>query len=306
MLDQTDSIPIEGEDFVVKRCYPFRWAFLNDIHCCSQYGLFPRSYTDHYGTTTLLNQGQTYLHDKLDEFALECYENQVNTLLVPGDVTAGSNRKESGKYVMNIELDEQSCVAAQLIADFCSGVPSIKEVWIWKGTGYHGSQDMSMEKSVAKELSEKYHIATRYWGEYSYINLEYRDRKKTLWITHTAPNASMYPEQAMGKDMMTYQEATAQGKVPPVDMIIRAHKHSFIEVHKPSIRALQLPCWQFAVPYDGTLENFGKWQPDIGGVIMLFDEKLRSTVWHFTYPNLPDPNKFINVVRGGVQPAVLR
>jgi len=94
---------------------------------------------------------------------------------------------------------------------------------------------------------------------------------------------------------MLYQEAVTQNKLPPVDIIIRAHKHQFIEVHKPSIRALQLPCWQFAVPYEGALQNYAKWQPDIGGVIMLFDHKLRITIWHFIYPNIIDPMRFINI-----------
>ena len=78
-------------------------------------------------------------------------------------------------------------------------------------------------------------------------------------------------------------------------MIIRAHKHTFIEVHKGSIRALQLPCWQFFVPYDTAMKNYARWQPDIGGVVMLFDEELRTTVWHFLYDNIQDPTRFLTI-----------
>lgn len=295
-MSLNESIVIKADPLRVERVYPYRFGFLNDIHVCSQYGLYPEDgWKDRYGSTILPNDGQKYLNKQLIKYAAECHENKISTLLCPGDVAIGSNSKERGKFVMNIELDEQSNVAAKVIADFCARVPSIESIIMWAGTGYHGSIDSSIEYKTSQTLKADYGIKTIFKGEYSFIELEYGLHNKRLFITHTAPNASMYPEQAMGKDMMTYQEAVTQGKVPPIDMIIRAHKHTFVEVHKPSIRALQLPCWQFATPYDGVLQNFGKWQPDIGSVIMLFDEKLRSTVWHFTYPNLIDPNRFIKI-----------
>jgi hypothetical protein len=295
-MSPNESIVIRADPLIVERVYPYRFGFLNDIHVCSQYGLYPeKGWKDRYGSTLLPNDGQKYLNKKLNMYAKECRENRISNILCPGDVAIGNNPRERGKYVMNIELTEQAKVAAKVIVDFCEKVSTIESVWFWAGTGYHGSVDLSIESEVSKLLKADYGIDTGFGGEYSYLDLEYKGYKKRIWITHTAPDASMYPEQAMGKDMMLYQEAVAQGKLLPVDMIIRAHKHSFIEVHKPSIRALQLPCWQFAVPYDGVLKNFGRWQPDIGSVIMLFDEKLRSTVWHFTYPNLTNPSRFIKI-----------
>ena len=223
-------------------------------------------------------------------------------LWVPGDVIAGQNARESGKFIYNIELDEQKSMAAQVIAEFVEKVPSIEKIWIWKGTGYHGSRDTGVELGVATLLRADHGMTGRdgrphaeYKGEYSHVTLKYEEYEKHIFITHHASAAYMYPEQAMGKDMLLYQEGMAQGKLPPVDMIIRAHKHSFIEVHKPSIRSLQLPCWQYFVPYDNAMKNYGRWQPDIGGVIMLFDHKLRSTIWHFTYDNFIDPMRFIDV-----------
>jgi hypothetical protein len=295
-MSLNESILIKADPLKVERIYPYRFGFLNDMHVCSQYGLYPaKGWKDRYGSLLMPNDGQKYLIKKLKAYAQECKENRIHTLLCPGDVAIGSNPKERGKFVMNIELEEQANVAAKVVADFCEQVESIESVIFWAGTGYHGSVDMSIDNDVAKILRADYNIETSFKSEYSYIKLEYNDAEKMIWITHTANDASMYPEQAMGKDMMLYQEAVAQGKLPPVDMIIRAHHHSFIEVHKPSIRALQLPCWQFAQPYDGVLKNFGRFQPDIGSVIMLFDEKLRSTVWHFTYPNLIDPSRFIKI-----------
>jgi len=302
-MEQTGSIVVNGTPIIVERIYPFRIAIINDLHVGSQFALVPEGgWTDHYGTTIIPNEGQVKLSEYLDQFAEVCREQQVTMLWIPGDVTAGQNPREAGKFIYNIELDEQKRMAAQVIAELVEMVPSIERIWIWKGTGYHGSRDTGIELGVATVLRADHGMngmdgrpLAEYKGEYSLIKLVYEEYVKNILITHHASNAYMYPEQAMGKDMLLYQEAMAQGKLPPVDMIIRAHKHSFIEVHKPSIRSLQLPCWQFFVPYDNAMKNYGRWQPDIGGVIMLFDHKLRSTVWHFTYPNFIDPLRFVRV-----------
>lgn len=303
-----EFLTVEGTPLVLERCYPFRVAFLNDLHVGCVFGMFPEKWTDHYGKPEFPNTGQVALREYLmEDFAEQCRENQVNHLWIAGDVVAGQNRGERGKFISIIELGEQTRAAAQVIADFVNEVPSIEKILIWKGTGYHGSFDSSVEEDVVGWLYRDHDIRADYRGEYSYINLRYGDYDKKIWITHTASGATMYPEQAMGKDMMLWQEAVGQGKLPAVDMIIRAHKHSFIEVHKPSIRATQLPCWQFFVPYDRALQNYSRWQPDIGGVIMLFDDKMRTTVWHFTYDNIIEPGRFINVnIRGVERRSLLR
>jgi hypothetical protein len=107
----------------------------------------------------------------------------------------------------------------------------------------------------------------------------------------------MYPETTMGKDIMLHNEAVAEGKTIHVDYIIRAHKHSYGEVHRRNNRAIQLPCWQMFVPYDGAVKNYFKWQPDIGGFLMLFDEQLRAQTMHFIYPSIPDVSKYIEETR---------
>jgi hypothetical protein len=278
-----------GENYKIERTFPFRVAFLNDIHVGSKFGAFP----ENYGVK--LNVGQEALASYIDDYADHCNETKTNMLWVDGDTICGQNPKEGGRYVLKIELEDQKDAAAKLISDFCKKVPSIEEVWLWRSTGYHGSRDTGVDLSITEKLTAKYDIKTKYLDEYSYINLHYKEFVKRLWVTHTAPDSYMYPEQAMGKDMMLYQEAVAQKKLPPVDIIIRAHKHFFAEVHKASIKSIQLPCFQFFVPYDNAVKNFSKFQPDIGSIILMFDDHLRSTTWHFIYPNVIDAEKMIEV-----------
>lgn len=282
---------IRCEEYVSHRTYPLRVATFNDMHVCSKFGLFPE------GTTRQsdLNLGQIKLQEYFNHFTEACKEVKPNMAWIPGDVITGVNYIEGGKYVMNIELQDQIDYAAELISQLCEKVPTIQEVWIWGGTPYHGTRTSSVEKDTATMLRADYGIKAIYRNEYSYIDIKYKGLEKHLWITHVAPDGSMYPEMAMGRDMMTWQEAVGKGKLRPIDMIIRAHKHEFVEVHKASIRALQLPCWQFFSPYDGALKNFAKFQPDIGSVVLLFDDKLRLSTWHLLYPNVEDAENMIEV-----------
>ena len=294
-MELNGSSIVNGKQLIVKKNYPFRIAWINDIHVGSQYGIFPKKYIANSGNVVLPNKGQSVLLKYWSEFAEQCKINKVNILSMVGDLVTGQNPKEAGKYVLMIELKEQVACAAKLINDFCEDVGTIEEIWIWKGTPYHDSRDSSLEEQVVDKLISEYNLNVKFFNEYKIINLEYKNNTKTLFVTHPASGGVVYPETAMGRDMLFWQEGVADGKLPKVDMIVRAHKHEFIEVHKASIRALQLPCWQFFVPYDGAMKNFARYQPDIGGVIMLFDDMLRTTVWHFIYPNVIEPQRFLNI-----------
>jgi len=109
----------------------------------------------------------------------------------------------------------------------------------------------------------------------------------------------VYPETAAGRDIMFWHSAIARGKLPKVDVVIRAHGHYHMELHKEEIRYIMLPCWQWFVPYDKALKYFSKFQPDIGGYLLLFDDKLRMSAWHFIYPNITeDPKEIVVQYKG--------
>lgn len=293
------SVIVKGEPYIIERNYPFRIGFLNDIHAGSQFGVFPTKWVSKSkGNITFPNAGQRKLNKYLDDYAGHCREVGVNLLFCPGDLTAGYNIIERGKYIIDTDIDEQKAIAASIIASFYKKVPSIEKIYLWSGTGYHGSVDTSDEKGIADILKKDYDVPVEYKEEYSFVELFYGDEKKRLLIMHAAPDAYIYPEQAMGKDMMLYQEGVSKKKLAPVDIIIRAHKHSYIEVHKPTIRSIQLPCFQFFTPYDSALKSFARFQPDIGSIIMLFDDKLRTTIWHFIYDNFINPERYLKITTG--------
>jgi hypothetical protein len=287
------NVVLNGNKVTISTTYPFRIGLISDLHVGAQHGIFPPNFKDAYGVTYQINGGQVKLWEYMNQFIEKLKEFKINTLIVLGDVIAGKNAKELGTYMIGTDLKMQKDAAIEVLGHICNNVPTIQKVIILRGTPYHSSRDMPVEEAVADGLTIKYNVDASYAGEYMYLDLKYNNRKKVLWLAHPATGAVVYPETALGRDIGQFLQAQATGKLPKVDMIIRAHKHEFIELHKSSIRYMVLPCWQFYVPYDKAVEWYSKWQPDIGGAILLADEEMRLRPLHFVYPNIVDPEKYI-------------
>lgn len=289
---------IKGKPIRLDHSYPFRIGFISDLHIGAQHGLFPPNFVDKLGTKCEINAGQKILWEYFENYISKLNEFKVSILIVLGDIIGGTNYKESGAYMMNTDLNTQQIPAAvEVLKHVCKSVPTIEKIIILRGTPYHGAKDTSVEDAITDKLYRELggNVNVEYRGEYTYLTLEYKKYKKVIWMAHPASGATVYPETVLGRDIGWFLQAQATGKLPKVDMIIRAHRHEFIELHKSNIRYMILPCWQFFVPYDRAIQNYSKWQPDIGGAILLADEECRLRPFHFTYPNIVNPERFMVV-----------
>lgn len=269
---------------------------MSDLHVGAQHGIFPIDYIDtRSGQPYYLNGGQKVLWKYLQDYLGYLNLYKVNTLIILGDLIGGQNWKERGAYMMMTDMTIQLRACAYLLSYICKKVPTIQKIYLFKGTPYHGSRDLSAEEQVANDLKGNYGLDAEYLGEYAYLTLKYNKHKKVLWLAHPATGATMYPETVLGRDIGHFLQAYATGKLPRVDMIIRAHRHEYMELHKTTVRYMVLPCWQFYVPYDKAVKWYAKWQPDIGGAILLADENIRLRPWHYVYPNLVNPRRFITL-----------
>jgi hypothetical protein len=287
---------IKGKPIELHHVYPFRIGLISDLHVGAQHGLFPPDFTDEHGTTYKINEGQRILWDYFNQYINKLNEFKINILIVLGDLIGGKNVKELGTYMTNVDLNNQQIPAVVSILKYvCEEVPTIEKVIILRGTPYHGAKDTSVEDAISDKLYRALDgkIDIEFRGEYTYLTLAYKGFKKVVWLAHPATGATVYPETVLGRDIGWFLQASAQGKLPQVDMIIRAHRHEFMELHKSSIRYMVLPCWQFFVPYNKAIENYSKWQPDIGGAILLADEECRLRPFHFVYPNIVNPERFL-------------
>jgi len=294
------DLKIESQPLKVTRTFPYRFGIISDLQVGCQMAIFPPNFTDSSGNKYTLNKGQEKLWNYMSQFIGEMEDSQIETLFVVGDLVAGQNWAELGAYLvtsgMNMRSQVEAC--AEVLRYICEKVPTIRNVYLWKGTPYHGLKGTVVEQSITDRLQAlKPEINVVYAGEYSYITIAHGDYKKVMWIAHPSTHALVYPETVLGRDIMFFHDAYAQGKLPKVDVVLRGHGHYSMELHKATVRYIMLPCWQFFVPYDKAVKYYSKFQPDIGGYIVMFDDKLRMTAWHFLYPNLTNPERFIHVVQ---------
>uniref|UniRef100_A0A6M3XLZ9 Calcineurin-like phosphoesterase n=1 Tax=viral metagenome TaxID=1070528 RepID=A0A6M3XLZ9_9ZZZZ len=295
------QIHLKGKSITLKHKYPFRFGIISDLQVGAQHGIHPAEFVDVIsGQPYPLNEAQKVLLGYLDNFINRLNEFKVMGLFVIGDVISGQNWYERGRYEMYVDMEIQTLACATLLTNICKRVPSLEVVILWQGTPYHGSRDTSVEQSVAGKLRNllrgvktKNKIEVIYAGEYSYIPLEFDGKKRIIWVAHHASGGFVYPAGGVERDLREFLVKIGEKRLQPIHFVIRAHKHDYIEVHKAGIRGLMLPCWQFFVPYPQAIKRYPFYQPCIGGVILLVDEELRFRPWHFTYPNVEDPLKFI-------------
>lgn len=252
--------------------YPKRAiALVADTHVGSRYALFPKKfYSEQEGNELRLNKGQRRLLKYWNSFLETCDEFEVDSVILDGDMMNAVNRREFGRYQMTTNLEEQIAATVELCEPLCRD----RSTYVFDGTGYHESLDSRMHKHLADKLGGK-HMG-------GLANLKFSGRRFN--ITHGTSAAFVYRAGRMERDAYFQKWAEALGKVPKVDVLVKAHWHQFFHIHANQQHIIQIPCWQGFVPWDKALGNYARYQPDIGGIIVTLDEQARIRVLHFLYP----------------------
>lgn len=251
-------------------------ALISDTHVGSVYSVFPDNFTNDQGNRFVLNHGQHKLLEYWEDFKKRIEEWHCDTVIHVGDLLDGTNRAEYGESLMTTELETQLDAAEVLLKPMIQH----RKFAIVSGSGYHESLDVKIHKSMARR-ARAYCDTSKFLGVMA--NIKLKDVEKTINISHKV-GSSIYNTAAMDKEAFLMSQATALGKLPKVDIIIRGHIHKFNHIHLAKQHMIQVPAWKVYQPNRIFVTNYGRWQPDIGGVIMLFDEKNRLHVLHYLYP----------------------
>lgn len=251
-------------------------ALVADMHVGSRYSVWPRNYTsplENSKISAMMNQGQLKLLDYWTDFVKQAKKLKADSLFLVGDVLSGMNPKEYGMYMMTTDLEEQVEASLMLLRMFGK-----LKVGVWRGSPYHESLaiNVRLHKRIAEALGGIYFD--------SIANLRLTPSKRVANVSHASTRAVIYPETILGRDMMLFKEAEALGKIPKVDVIIRAHRHKWCYIHKADQHYIQLPTWQAFTPWYKGVRWYPRVQPDIGGAFLLIDDKDRIRVFHFLYP----------------------
>lgn len=247
-------------------------ALLADMHVGSRFGLCPKNYVSESKNPISMNPGQGELLASWEKYWKVMDSMQVDTVFLDGDIMAGTNFKELGAFMMTTNMNEQVAMATRLLAPHVSN----RKVYVWSGTPYHESKEYQIHESLAKDLRGKF------MGPLS--NMEIRPSTKIVHVRHASTSAMVYPETVLGRDIMFLKDAEALAQIPKISGIITGHRHSYIEVHKYDVHYISLPCWEAFTPYYKATMSYFKFQPDIGGALMLLDTESRLRFMHFLYP----------------------
>jgi len=251
-------------------------VLISDLHVGSRYAPFPPTFKGARENQPFgLNQGQITLNQYFFDFVDICKELKADTVFLVGDIMGGYNPKDPGMYLLTSDLDEQCMAAYELLKPLCKG----RQVGVWAGTPYHGAgtENIKIHKQLADMLNG------RFFGRIANIKLVPSER--IVNIAHRGTSAPVYPETAMARDMLFFQQAEALKNIPfTVDIIVRAHMHRWIYIHKYQKHYLMLPGWEAFIPYYMATRWYSRYLNPVGGAVLLIDDKDRIRVWHYLYP----------------------
>ena len=242
---------------------------IGDTHVGSAFAVFPPDYTTERGNRININQGQEKIYEHWLKCTKELDKWNTDTIILIGDLIQGLHWKRAGMFNILPELQEQGRASEILLGPVCKN----REVLGVSGTRYHDARDIALEKGVIEAVGGKY---------YGYvINGDIRKTKRSANIMHGASGAVVYRETSASREMLFFKEAQALQKLFECDLLLRAHNHFYLHIHRNRFHYVINPCWQALVPDDYTMMNYAKWQPDIGMTIITIDSEDRINPMHF-------------------------
>lgn len=230
-------------------------GFIGDLHCGSHWGLWP---TDDLPGGKKGNQykGVRYLnncyHTMIEEWP------QLDLLVLMGDLIDGKQRKSSGTGVFSTNLHTQTEGAIKILEPLVAKSTKVIRV---HGTPYHEDFDNCLAELDAR-LGVK--LADQV------INLKLGQNILNV-AHHPIGGPTLYAGTSTDKENLWSTIAAAERKVANARWIVRAHKHDWIMQETRFKTVCIMPCFELPTPH-AVKQNYWKFQPTIGGVLMTADE----------------------------------
>lgn len=249
-----------------------RILVLADTHFGSRAGLFPESYTHPDGVVIQPSRGLADLYDSFRAFMRLPDVRKCDTWLLLGDIVQGNNRKEFGRILTVGELESQVELAVNTLKPYCKN----KTIMGVAGSRYHNSLDMSLDNLVISQLGGEW------LGIEGYVKLKGTDR--VIYAVHSLGQGMLYQAASLDRVGIWLDVAEGRGKFEQhVDLLVCAHRHTYLLLQDTSRTLLQVPCWQARLPWEVLAQNPGRSQPDIGGCVVEVSDECGVVVKHFGY-----------------------
>jgi hypothetical protein len=252
-------------------------AMLGDTHTGSKYAVFPKNFRSKQGNIIQINKAQAQLYEYWQDMVQVLDKMKVDTIMHFGDHIEGSNRKESGRFLLVPELEDQKEAITQLMSELVVG----RKYYSVTGSGYHHSLDTDVTEHIAEKLKSQCVNVINFGGV---VNMKITGTNRVLHASHGESAAMLYRTMIMDREGLYHLAAQAENKIPKADIIAHGHLHSFAHIHLRKQHLIGLPCWKMFTPDRIHLKIYPKFQPDIGFVLLIIDEQDHIMVWDYKYP----------------------
>jgi len=254
-------------------------AFVGDLHVGSRFAIAPENYTTREGNVLRVNEGQLTLYKYFQDFCEKCDELEVDTIFLMGDLVEGPNPRGFGRNLVMVDLNDQINMAVELLRPLCEG----RKVYGVEGSGYHVLPGgVSADQTVVQLLG----------GEWkgSVSVCQFAPSKLVFLILHGTGGGIVYRATSLDRENLFVNAAIGIGKIPPIHVIVKAHRHFYLYMEQNNQYMLHIPCWCTWVPNKVYLRLYGRMQPDVGGCILQItdDDRIVHHVFLYDPPRIAD------------------
>lgn len=248
-----------------------RIAVLSDLHVGSTVGLWPGRHAVEGGGTYVANKYQQWLHRCWRTAVAEIKRVRPAVVVLNGDPLQGTNMRD-GELVTN-KIDVQAAAATALLEPVRQAA---RQLYVIRGTEWHDGKAAENVEQMAKGLRAEVDPAT---GQYTrwelYLRLEEREEAPAIHFAHHVGMSSVpwYESTVPLRDTLLQLSELWRfygDRSPNLRMVVRSHRHRFIEVHAPpDLQVFVTPAWQLKTAF--AHKRAASMLPQIGWVLLEWD-----------------------------------
>lgn len=227
---------------------------ISDLHVGSVFAVFPKGYKTRHQNEIALNPLQNELYELWEKMTEDVRKESYDYVFLLGDLIDGLNTKGAGRDRIVNNINEQMDAAIKLLRPLCKR----KEVIGITSSPYHNSADYEVDREICKELRGKF-LGT-------IANVRIRNTNKVINIGHGSGGSGVYHGTKASKDILLALSSERLEKIPDVNVICRAHHHSYLHLEMDEKHMIWCPCFEGPRLNTYSMGHYFSWVPDIGVV----------------------------------------
>jgi len=252
-----------------------RLGIVSDLHVLSRYALVPPQYrpeTKHPAS-------------KFYEYVWQCWEHFVahcpplDVLIINGDLIEGETptQRSANDALTDAILDQaDACVETlRTLRKKCG------DLWVLRGTPFHDQKHFEALELIGERLNARRWSDTRRTGEV----LDLKWNGISLNVTHHQTMGWLYLAGGADRMALLACAAEAQGKAPPVDIIVRSHLHQKRVVKAHGKWVILTPGWRIPNPHAIKMMEYYRATEscDLGAILVEVRDEQITIDERFTY-----------------------